>query len=96
MPVMGTSGGAGRSAPAARPLADDGALSHHGDRPCPLPWAPDGCQTMAPCPVVALAAILKLPALPSRVEVSPARLAVRTPPSRTRAPESPPPKLVKA
>lgn len=60
--------------------------------PCDAPWAPPGCELMAPCPLVAvtsLAPVLRTIAgvpllIPADVELMPA--------SQTRAPELPPPK----
>jgi hypothetical protein len=60
--------------------------------PCTFPWAPDGCQSMAPCAPTALSshaeALRVLHAVPSPV----ASLDVRTPPSVKSPPELPPPR----
>jgi hypothetical protein len=64
-----------------------------GNKPCRFPWAPDGCQSMAPCAPAALTtASVTLAAAPQLVAVVPA-LIVRTPPSETSPPELPPPRV---
>jgi hypothetical protein len=61
--------------------------------PCRFPWAPDGCQSMAPCAPAALAVAAQvLTAAPQLVAAVPA-LIVRTPPSETSPPELPPPRV---
>ena len=68
--------------------------THSGDHapPCRFPWAPDGCQSMAPCSPAAVAA----PPVGGRPVAMPAeaplRLAVITPASLIRPPEPPPPR----
>jgi hypothetical protein len=61
--------------------------------PCRFPWAPDGCQSMAPCApatIVTASPTLSDPAAP--VAAIPV-LAVLTPPSTTSPPDLPPPRL---
>ena len=60
--------------------------------PCQFPWAPAGCQAMAPCApsalTVASAAIASF--TPARAALPP--LVVLAPPTIARAPELPPPR----
>ncbi|HWZ60908.1 MAG TPA: hypothetical protein VNW46_18125 [Gemmatimonadaceae bacterium] len=67
--------------------------AHESKGPCRFPWAPDGCQSMAPCAPAALAvpghALAVAPQLVAAVPV----LIVRTPPSETAPPELPPPRV---
>lgn len=86
---------------ASGPMADMGmatmahggqpATTHHGT-PCRFPWAPDGCQSMAPCAPAAIVApmhgVVDLPPLVAPVPV----LSVVTPPSVISPPELPPPR----
>jgi hypothetical protein len=69
-----------------------GGESGHDHAPCTFPWAPDGCQSMAPCAPTALTshaeALRVLHAVPSPV----ASLDVRTPASIKSPPELPPPR----
>jgi hypothetical protein len=83
MPTMGTTAMAGMTMPA-----------HPGhETPCRFPWAPDGCQSMAPCAPAALTTpSVTLAAGPQLVAAVPA-LVVRTPPSETPPPELPPPRV---
>jgi hypothetical protein len=60
--------------------------------PCQFPWAPNGCQTMAPCSPAAMTAPLA-----TTVSLAPARIALLPlellqPASPSRAPELPPPR----
>ena len=60
--------------------------------PCRFPWAPDGCQSMAPCAPAALTSPTQvLSPAPQPVTIVPA-LTVLTPPSQTSPPELPPPR----
>ncbi len=60
--------------------------------PCRLPWAPAGCQPMAPCaPAVVASAALVL-AVPPTPIAEVATLVVLAPPSRSTPPELPPPR----
>jgi hypothetical protein len=89
MPTMGTTPMAGMTMP-AHPGHE---IPTDGHKPCRFPWAPDGCQSMAPCAPAALAtASVTLAAAPQLVAVVPA-LIVRTPPSETPPPELPPPRV---
>lgn len=64
----------------------------HEQMPCHLPWAPAGCQTMAPCAPTALTSkmlvILSAPLVPHDVQ----RLELLAPPSISTPPELPPPR----
>lgn len=60
--------------------------------PCRLPWAPAGCQSMAPCAPVAIAETAEVASPLVRGAYSIAALDVLTPPSRSTPPELPPPK----
>jgi hypothetical protein len=68
--------------------------SQHNDQqsPCRFPWAPNGCQTMAPCSPAALS-VARTPtlALASTFAVLPP-FAPLAPHSLSRAPELPPPR----
>lgn len=60
--------------------------------PSQLPWAPAGCQPMAPCAPAAVTAAQFVLALPV-VDATPvAALDIATPSSRTTPPEIPPPR----
>ena len=60
--------------------------------PCQFPWAPDGCQSMAPCAPAAIQSAAIGYAVPvSRAAAAPIN-TVATPESLTRAPEPPPPR----
>ena len=61
--------------------------------PCGLPWAPGGCQSMVPCSPSAIA--IERAVVP---EIAPAHFLVAsaaflTPPSETKPPELPPPRV---
>jgi len=59
---------------------------------CQFPWAPNGCQTMAPCaPAALLSVTFALPASGSIPEAAPPFVVI-APRSLTRAPELPPPR----
>ena len=62
------------------------------ETPCRFPWAPNGCQAMAPCALsaVTVASTVIVPCTPARV--APAQLVVLAPPALTSAPELPPPR----
>lgn len=77
------------SAPAGR---QSGRAPAHDHAPCPLPWAPDGCQSMTTCAPLALVSYDAALRAPDGVPSSIAALAVLTPPSEVRAPELPPPR----
>lgn len=71
-----------------------GPSGHHDRAPtgCQFPWAPDGCQTMAPCAPVALeSASIALAPIAVAPEAAPPLLVI-APRSLTRAPELPPPR----
>ena len=64
----------------------------HQDTPCRFPWAPGGCQTMAPCAPSALTvASTDVASAPSERNVL-EPLVVLAPPALTSAPELPPPR----
>lgn len=60
--------------------------------PCQFPWAPDGCQSMAPCAPAALASPIQTLSSAVQPVSAPPVLAVLTPPSETSPPELPPPR----
>ena len=72
------------------PSSTDGPVS--GDAPCHLPWAPASCQPMAPCGPAAVTAPALTLLLPEVTLSEVARLVVLVPPSRSTAPELPPPR----
>lgn len=76
----------------AAPAGDMGRMPSHDHEPCNLPWAPDGCESMAPCGPSALASSPELAREPASVPVAVPELAVLTPPSPNRSPEPPPPR----
>lgn len=71
------------------------SASHPHDRApsgCQLPWAPNGCQTMAPCAPAALESVrFTLAASAATPEAAPPFVVI-APRSLTRAPELPPPR----
>ena len=69
----------------------DGAPQDHMP-PCQFPWAPDGCQSMAPCAPHAIFAHVFELEVPNATPVRVAELTVLTPPSALRAPDLPPPR----
>jgi hypothetical protein len=71
---------------------DMGHTPSHDHEPCNLPWAPAGCESMAPCGPTALASSPQLVRVPAAVPSAVSELAVLTPPSTNRSPEPPPPK----
>ena len=60
--------------------------------PCDFPWAPDGCELMAPCGPLAIASLAQVPQPAAVVPALAGQRAVLMPPSMTRAPELPPPR----
>ena len=64
----------------------------HQDTPCRFPWAPTGCQTMAPCAPAALAVASADVVSGPQERTSPESLIVLAPPALTSAPELPPPR----
>lgn len=64
----------------------------HREQPCRLPWAPDGCQSIAPCAPLAIASYAFALDTPNVTPVRIADLSVLTPPSELRAPDLPPPR----
>jgi hypothetical protein len=86
MPRMGGMSMA-QGAHAASPMP-----AHH-QSPCRFPWAPDGCQSMAPCaPATLVTASQMLTDPPALVPAIPV-LAMLTPPSATSPPDLPPPRF---
>lgn len=65
-------------------------LPHHA--PCRFPWAPDGCQSMAPCAPAALTSTSTPLISPAEVPPRVVTIDVIRPVSETRAPEIPPPR----
>lgn len=74
------------------PASDSSSPAPSNEPPCQLPWAPGGCQPMAPCAASAVAAaawvISAPPVAPMRIDP----LDVLTPSSPTSQPEPPPPR----
>lgn len=64
----------------------------HHDLPCRFPWAPDGCQSIAPCAPLAVASAVADTRVPHETPSAVAPQLVLTPPSRTTPPELPPPR----
>ena len=79
--------GAGEHSPSAP------TEQHQQKAPCQFPWAPGGCQAMAPCAPSALtvASTATLSFAPERP--APVQLALLAPPALTSAPELPPPRV---
>ena len=74
------------------PLSDQTVPPASDETPCRLPWAPVGCQPMAPCsPAVMPSAIVILASVPGPVQSVTGRVAI-APPTRTIPPEPPPPR----
>lgn len=74
------------------PVSDQSAPNSSDDTPCHLPWAPAGCQPMAPCtPAVMISAMVTFDASARVVEAVREQYAV-APPTRTVPPELPPPR----
>ena len=74
-------------------------MQHNSPRPgdrapsgCQFPWAPDGCQTMAPCAPAALQSVTFALAASGSVPEAAPPFVVIAPRSLTRAPELPPPR----
>ena len=63
-----------------------------GAPPCDFPWAPAGCQAMAPCAPAALASCALAGDAPPHTRASIATRSELAPSSRTPAPEPPPPR----
>ena len=75
------------------PASTQSAPNPSGEAPCRLPWSPAGCQPMAPCsPAVMTAAMVTFDSPASVVESVTGRAAI-APPTRTVAPELPPPRV---
>ncbi len=60
--------------------------------PCQFPWAPNGCQIMAPCAPAALTVASSTTTAAARVHVAPLRFEPLAPLSLSIAPELPPPR----
>ena len=74
------------------PASDRPMPSSSDDAPCHLPWAPAGCQPMAPCtPPVMTSAVVTFDAPAPVVETVREQHAI-APPTRTVPPELPPPR----
>ena len=72
--------------------SDLSAPQSSNEAPCHLPWAPAGCQPMAPCsPAVMPPAIVTLASNPGHAQCVTPPVAI-APPSRTVRPEPPPPR----
>ena len=107
MPAMGhsstASGGAASATGAAMAGMDmpgmvdlggaaDKSAPAHQDIPCKFPWAPEGCQSMAPCAPVAIASHESALDVAIGAPAHVAELTVLTPPSEVRTPDLPPPR----
>lgn len=64
----------------------------HDHESCELPWAPNGCQSMASCAALALAVLPQPLQAQASASLRVASHFVLTPPSQVRAPELPPPR----
>jgi hypothetical protein len=60
--------------------------------PCQFPWAPNGCQTMAPCSPAAMTVPLATTVSPAPARIALLPLELLQPASPSRAPELPPPR----
>jgi len=75
------------------PASDQSIPASPDETPCHLPWAPAGCQPMAPCsPAVMTSPAVTFDSPPSVVE-GVSRHTVIAPPTRTVPPELPPPRV---
>ena len=74
------------------PASDQPTPRSSDDAPCHLPWAPAGCQPMAPCaPAVMTSAMVTFDA-PAPVVETVREQRTTAPPTRTVPPELPPPR----
>jgi hypothetical protein len=62
------------------------------ESPCRFPWAPNGCQTMAPCAPAAVTVASTVIASFVPAGNAPEQLVLLAPPALTSAPELPPPR----
>lgn len=69
-----------------------GGSGRDGQPPCRFPWAPDGCQSMAPCAPPALVSARIVLAQGALAPTNTPVLTVHAPISPTRQPELPPPR----
>ena len=85
---------AGAMAGMTMPGSDEGSApsSKGGERPCEFPWAPNGCDAMAPCAPAAITVASVTVLQDQRVPEVPATLELLAPTSVSRAPELPPPR----
>jgi len=83
---------AGMSMPAEGESPSNPTDAGEDQAPCEFPWAPNGCETMAPCAPAAVTTVATQPAPDSRLEDGPLTLVELTPSSPSRAPELPPPR----
>ncbi len=92
--VMRESGAAGAVAMAGMtmPGGDEGATPDRGNRPCEFPWAPSGCNAMAPCAPTAITVASVTALQAQRVPEVRMTLELLEPTSISRAPELPPPR----
>ncbi|MGI8497933.1 MAG: hypothetical protein ACR2OG_10180 [Gemmatimonadaceae bacterium] len=92
---------AGAAGASSMPGMDVHGSTRHSDQaqapdsdpsPCQLPWAPAGCQPMAPCsPTAVASAVLRLSS-PHAGDSQAAALVVIAPTSRSTPPDPPPPR----
>ena len=83
-------GGADIAAKPGVPESDESSAP--ADTACDFPWAPDGCQSMAPCAPTALTVTRSVVPTPLAMHQDVAWLAVLAPPSLRTPPELPPPR----
>jgi hypothetical protein len=95
MPTTGPVGAsemAGMQMPAGADHASAPAPHDQQESPCRFPWAPNGCQTMAPCAPSALATASTGIASLAATRMAPAQLVLLAPTALSSAPELPPPR----
>lgn len=89
---QGAASMAGMSMPTADASEHVPARKGQQDAPCQFPWAPGGCQTMAPCAPVAITVASSTGARIERAHEALQTLVLLAPSSVSVAPELPPPR----
>lgn len=95
LPMHGMTAG---EAMAGMPMGDEAGASvlpntaPPANTPCRFPWAPGGCQSMAPCAPAAVQSGVVMHSMPAIRAERALHVDVATPESLTRAPEPPPPR----
>jgi hypothetical protein len=96
MPATGSAGAqdmAGMQMPGSADHSPSAPAPQDQQQPrCRFPWAPDGCQAMAPCAPVAVTVASAVIASFAPAANSPEQLVLLAPPALTSAPELPPPR----